>query len=118
AAPAPGPVRSWLRRPWRPRDRSRGRWDRQPPHPRWSSRAPARRADRRRGWREEPPWRRGAPASFRSFGPDLLADQLLRQNHRADALVAEHVLHGTLGRALDLVRRLCAVDLRLAQLEH
>ena len=52
----------------------------------------------------------GAALELRaSFGPHLLADQLLRQQHGDDALVAERLLHGALGRAGDLVRR-CARD--------
>src|SRR5665811_1522254 len=53
-----------------------------------------------------------------SFCPNSFADQLLRQQHGGDALVAEHVLHGALGRAFDLVCVAHAIDFRLAQLEH
>ena len=45
----------------------------------------------------------GGAAIELSFGPHLLADQLLRQQHGDDALVAEGMLHGALGRAFDLV---------------
>ena len=44
-----------------------------------------------------------------SFGPHFLADQLLRQQHGGNALVAEHGLHRALGRAFDFLG-LCSRD--------